>query len=196
MKVWVVGSGSGVIDSSLNLVSAGGVAYKTWSVSGGQILKYAVGNGPSKGYYAADSLVKFNNTVICGCGAAPEGGMYYNFSTDIPVNRIAPPSSFYGGDGGANGGVSVGNAGGAVGGNGAALTSCGVRPMNDIDNLKSILTIANIKTTEDCSLTLPAFGSGAYYDEDGFQRVAGYGGGASLNRKEWGKQGAVILYFT
>lgn len=173
MKAWAVGAG---------LWSAGGTAYKTWSVSAGSTVYYFTENSGRN----VGSKVYYNSTTIVGAVATYRGG----------------GGGYSGGDGGAVGGTYLsaqGFRGGAVGGNGT-VASCGRVTMTDVSGLKAALSLAGIKTTEDCGSSA-AFGSGGGGKNDPVNATFGYGGGCGLVggsfRNNWyGGDGAVILYFT
>jgi titin len=196
MKAWAVGGGQGWRTNFGGYANAAGVAYKTWSVSGGATVAYSVGSGGTSGMLSAsgvagtDSTVTFSGTTITGGGGKTQnkGG------------------TFSGGDGGSEGGLSPGNfsfqgtyaaAGGAVGGNGTRA-SCGRYPATDISGLLAAVALAGGKSTEDCGATA-AFGSGAAAVKYGTSLAAGYGGGAAYiigATTRNGGGGAVVLYFT
>jgi hypothetical protein len=173
MKAWAVGPGGQGYTNN----GAGGTAYKTWSVSSGNTITYAIGVPNS-----TNTTVTFSGTTITGNKGEYNAG-----------------GSFSGGDGGAAGGFGtrVNNIviGGAVGGN----TVTAYRyAMTDVSGLKAALSLAGAKTVEDNTAT-PAFGSGVYTAKAGLRlETAGRGGaGASTG---WanpnGGGGAVVLYFT
>lgn len=125
-KVWAVGAGGGGGGATQSDGTAGGgggaggVAYKTWTVSSGDVIYYTIGTAGSGGYSTGngasggDTTVTFNSVTITGNGG---GGGKYNSSI------AATGGSFSGGDGGAAGGGSLarsgdvgGSSGGGVGG--------------------------------------------------------------------------------
>jgi len=193
MKAWAVGGGQGYAANFGGYGNAAGVAYKTWSVSGGVTVTYSVGSGGTSGVYGGagtDSTVTFSGTTITGGGGKTQ----------------STGGTFSGGDGGSAGGLSPGNfsfqgtyaaAGGAVGGNGTRA-SCGRYPATDISGLLAAVALAGGKTTEDCGATA-AFGSGAAAVKYGTSLAAGYGGGGAYitgATTRNGGGGAVVLYFT
>jgi hypothetical protein len=184
MKAWAVGAGGGWNSNA----GAGGVSYKTWSISGGTVA-YTVGLTNTIGNPGGDTTVTYSGTTITGGG----GKGSYNGSTG---------GTFSGGDGGANGGASsqnfgVAQYGGAVGGNSGTIQSCGRRPATDISGLLAAVALAGGKTTEDCGASA-AFGSAGATVKMGADYAAGYGGGGGGTL--WGDSrsgnGAVVLYFT
>ena len=171
MKAWAVGAGGATTGGA-----AGGCAYKTWTVSGGATVTYAVG-AANAGASGSPSTVTFGGVTITGGG----GG---NGNT---------PGTYSGGDGGANGGRSSGyNSGGAVGGNGS-VSSCARVTMTDVSGLKAAVALAGGKTVEDCG-SPAAFGSGGG-DKYNLTKGPGYGGGVGQNTS-LRVSGAVVLYFT
>jgi len=188
MKAWAIGQGGdGYYYGSLT-GGAGGCAYKTWAVSGGQTVAYAcvvAGAGVGTGGSAS---VTFGGVTITGGG----GG------------RTGTGGGYSGGDGGANGGDGVvfggglvagqGSAGGAVGGNGTRQT-CGRFKATDVSGLLSAVSLAGGKITEDCGATA-AFGSGGYNDKY-TEKNAGYGGGFATGFATMPPgRATVVLYFT
>jgi len=197
MKAWAVGAGGGASDGGG--AGAGGVAYKTFSVSGGQSISYAVGSGgtssgsPSAG---GDTTVSVSGSTITGSGGKTGG----------PAGAGAAGGGYSGGDGGASGGAGSGTysnpaRGGAVGGNAASLATCSRRPMTNVSGLVAALQLAGISTTESCSsdVSIAAFGSSSFMNDGAPPYYyAGRGGGGagwdSVTRNGGG--GAVVLYFT
>lgn len=187
MKAWAVGAGGNSYYYASLVAGAGGCAYKTWTVSSGQLVTYACGAVSSANGTGGSSTVTFGGVTITGSG----GG------------RTGTGGAYSGGDGGANGGSGVvfggglvagyGSAGGAVGGNGTRQ-SCGRFSATDVSGLLSAVALAGGKITEDCG-TIAAFGSGAYNDKY-TTKNAGIGGGFATgfaNANAGG--GAVVLYF-
>jgi hypothetical protein len=187
MKAWAVGSGSvGNLPGS-----AGGCAFKTWSVSGGTTVTYGVGAARTGGIQAGqNTTVTYSGTTITGNGGGTGGG-----------------GSFSGGDGGAAGGGSgtvgwgdYGQSGGAVGGNGTRA-ACGRLTSTNVSGLFAALALAGVSTSETCAAGA-AFGSGGADQKFGPVRTAGRGGGGigpapslSIAGTPSGG-GAVVLYFT
>jgi hypothetical protein len=193
MKAWAVGGGGG---SALYAYGgqAGGCAYKTWSVSGGQAVSYVAGQVPTTVRSGYDSTVTYGGATITGTGGAQ--------------GNATIAGGYSGGDGGATGGSPnndltyngvTGARGGAVGGNGASVASCGRRPMTDVSGLIAALQLAGATTSETCASTA-AFGSGGYQGK--FANVTpglcgGRGGTtAATLATSLGTGGAVVLYFT
>jgi len=193
MKAWAVGGGGG---STLYAYGgqAGGCAYKTWSVSGGQAVSYVAGQVPTTVRSGYDSTVTYGGATITGAGGSQ--------------GNATSAGGYSGGDGGATGGSPdnnltyngvTGARGGAVGGNGASVASCGRRPMTDVSGLIAALQLAGATTSETCASTA-AFGSGGYQGK--FANVTpglcgGRGGTtAATLATSLGTGGAVVLYFT
>ena len=188
MKAWAVGSGGNSYYTNSQPCGAGGCAFKTWSVSGGQSVSYAAGSYPASGGNGNASTVTFSGTTITGNGGKING----------------TGGTYSGGDGGANGGSGVdtgggstagsGSSSGAVGGNGVKK-SCGRYAATDVSGLLAAVALAGGKATEDCG-SVAAFGSGAYNDKY-TNKVAGIGGGYVGGwATSHGGGGAVVLYFT
>lgn len=187
MKAWAIGPGG--LEGG-NFGHAGAVAYKTWSVSGGQTISYALGaNGtPGSGVRSGSTTVTFNGTTIVAQGGG--GG-----------NGTSDPATYSGGDGGADGGLGGGSYanwnGGAVGGNGT-LTACGRYQATDVSGLFAAVTLAGGNVSETCG-TEAAFGSGGYGAQTS-GLLYGIGGGGAWNQNvpssASGGQAAVVLYFT
>jgi len=176
MKAWAVGSASGGSTGG-----AGGTAYKTWTVSGGSSVAYAVGPLNS-GQAGGNSTVTYGGVTITGRGGTSGGS--------------TGGGTYSGGDGGANGGKGWNDCGGAVGGNYSGSTtvlSCTRVPAADVSGLLAAVALAGGKRTEDCG-SVAAFGSGGG-DKYNLNKGPGYGGGAGHNSTN-GVGGAVVLYFT
>lgn len=211
MKAWAVGAGHGSNYLALGPSHArgGSVAYKTWSVSGGQSVAYSINtnpryqNGPPS-YSAtgstADTTVTFNGQTIRGFFGLTGGNPNDETAEDSGVTWL----QFSGGDGLAVGGghqTATPNAGyyyrgGAAGGN-SPSPSCGANGfrrnvLTDISGLKAALTLAGAKVTDDCN-DPQAFGNGALNSKFSGVLSAGLGGGAIDMQAG---NGAVILYFT
>ena len=185
MKAWAVGSG-GTGDGWYSFSgNAGGCAYKTWSVSGGQSVAYTRSDN-------GNSTVTFGGVTITG-NAAPRN------------SRSTTASGFSGGDGGAAGGVFTYNdpvmRGGAVGGNGSVASSCNRWRATDVSGLFAAVALAGGSTTESCNATA-AFGSGGVSGKFVSPYAAGIGGGG-VTANEYTRTaaaapgvGAVVLKFT
>lgn len=211
MKAWAVGAGHGSDYNGLfgSASRGGSIAYKTWSVSGGQSVAYIINtnpqyqNGPpsySSTGSSADTTVTFNGQTIRG---------FFGFTGGNPNDETAEDSGitwlqFSGGDGFALGGGHQTNGpdsgyyyrGGAAGGN-SASPSCGAggyrrNVLTDVSGLKAALTLAGAKVTDDCN-NPQAFGNGGLDSKFNGVLSTGLGGGA-INMQAG--NGAVILYFT
>lgn len=177
MKAWAIGQGSknGGLPGS-----AGGVAYKTWSVTGGSTVSYAVGNSFADA--GANTTVTYSGSTISGNGASVFGA----------------GGSYSGGDGGANGGGPYNSGddytGGAIGGTAATSIGSGLRrPATNVSGLFVAITLAGGVSAE--SGASAAIGSGGWLNgKDGSALGAGYGGGRSTNATE--TPGAVVLSFS
>lgn len=183
MKAWAVGAGGNSYYYGSLAAGAGGCAYKTWTVSGGQSVSYSVGAVNGTTGTGGSSTVTFGGVTITGNG----GG------------RTGTGGAYSGGDGGANGGSgeSTGSwaRGGAVGGSSGTIASCKRRAATDVSGLLSAVALAGGKVTEDCGSTA-AFGSSSYSDKN-TNKAAGYGGGFSTGYGNAAAgQGAVVLYFS
>jgi hypothetical protein len=176
MKAWAVGSASAGSNGN-----AGGCAYKTWTVSGGASVSYAVAATAISG---ANGSAGNSSTVTYGGVTITGGGGTYSPSAG---------GTYSGGDGGANGGKPTGDNGGAVGGTGSAA-SCGRTRATDVSGLLSAVALAGGKATEDCGATA-AFGSGGA-DKYNYTKGPGYGGGCGYSAGSNQIGGAVVLYFT
>jgi len=178
MKAWAIGAGNNNYAPPM----AGGCAYKTWPVSGGQTVSYQVG---SAGNPSSASTVTFSGTTITGYQGGSQNGTN---------------GTYAGGDGGANGGLGTGDYysgsgiwGGAVGGNSGAATAGKRRRAADVAGLFVALALAGVKTVEDDGAT-PAFGSGAWNQKYASPLSAGRGGSGVYGASSGA--GAVVLYFT
>lgn len=185
MKVWAVGPGG---QDGGARGHAGAVAYKTWSVSGGESVSYAIGQrSVYSGSYSrsGSTTVTFGGTTITAEGG---GG----------PNGPDAAATYSGGDGGANGGqggyVNGNNAGGAVGGNGT-LTECGRYPATDVSGLFSAVTMAGGSVTESCGATA-AFGSGGSAAASSLAGIGGGGAWYGVSASDDGGPGAVVIYFS
>jgi hypothetical protein len=216
MKAWAVGGGGGGGANFANgggwewSGGAGGTAYKTWSVSGGNSVSFSIGAGAdaygatSVRYYGNDTTVTFSGVTITGGGGS---------KTTSSFTKYDKGGVFSGGDGGANGGDGGGywdtqywGSGGAVGGNAGSEGffgggTCHRFIMTDVSGLKAALALAGVNTTESCQ-TQAAFGSGSAGNKYGLIATPGLGGGGhSMTGGQGlpnvaGGNGAVILYFT
>ena len=198
MKAWAVGSGAG---GGVGYTGgAGHTVFKTWSVSGGSVVNYSVGQAGAivTGLGGGQTIAAGTVTTITygsetiGAGPGEKSSL---------VGPISPGSGPY--DGSAIGGLGNGSTrGGAVGGGGTPVTPCNRQKMNDVSGLISALTLAGARTTETC-YAAAAFGSGASADYvvPFVYAPPGQGGGGisyastptDINR---GANGAVVLYFT
>lgn len=163
VKAWVVGAGS-------TGGAAGGVAYKTYSVSPGDIITMTLD--------ASSTTVTIDGvTITANAGSGNTGGTYS------------------GGDGGANGGVKVGFSAGAIGGAG---TTQGApyyrRAAVDVSGLIAATNAAGHKGTEDNTLHA-AIGSGAYFEKYAYGN-AGFGGGGFNEAGATPGAGVIVLSFT
>jgi hypothetical protein len=173
MKAWAVGAGRN---------GAGGTAYKTWSVSGGDAINYVVGvSGTS------DTTITYSSTTITGNRSPGNTG-----------------GSYSGGDGGANGGNFLGYTqgsnffarGGAIGGNISASGSCNLRyKSTDVSGLTAAATLAGQSFNDDCASAVFGYG-GAIVTGTSYRDIAGRGGGGWNGSNANGVDGAVVLYFT
>lgn len=181
MKAWAVGAGGNSFTAGYLWGGAGGCAYKTWSVLGGQSVTYSCGSTTSS--HGNNSTVTFNAVSITGYGGRADG----------------TGGSYSGGDGGANGGTGDTNGfdtrSGAVGGNAGTIAVCGRRAATDVNGLLAAVALAGGKSVEDCGATA-AFGSSSFNNKNN-NKAPGYGGGFStgFNNTTTGP-GAVVLYFT
>jgi surface protein len=181
MKAWAVGAGGNSASAGYLWGGAGGCAYKTWSVLGGQSVTYSCGSTTFS--HGNNSTVTFNAVSITGYGGRADG----------------TGGSYSGGDGGANGGTGDTNGfdtrSGAVGGNAGTIAVCGRRAATDVNGLLAAVALAGGKSVEDCGATA-AFGSSSFNNKNN-NKAPGYGGGFSggFNNTTTGP-GAVVLYFT
>jgi surface protein len=181
MKAWAVGAGGNSLTAGYLWGGAGGCAYKTWSVLGGQSVTYSCGSTTFS--HGNNSTVTFNAVSITGYGGRADG----------------TGGSYSGGDGGANGGTGDTNGfdtrSGAVGGNAGTIAVCGRRAATDVNGLLAAVALAGGKSVEDCGATA-AFGSSSFNNKNN-NKAPGYGGGFSggFNNTTTGP-GAVVLYFT
>ncbi len=187
MKAWIVGGGGCSAGTS---TSAGGCAYKTWSVSGASI-SYVLGVG------AVNISTNSTSSTATYSSVTITGGNGNNFA---PLNNaFGDAGSYSGGDGGATGGSGAYGGYGAVGGNSATLSACNRRPATDISGLFAALTLAGVSTTETCGATA-AFGSSGYANKynSALTKTAGYGGRGAYDGgfTTPGGNGALVLYFT
>jgi hypothetical protein len=196
MKAWVIGGGGNRSQGFTGYGGgAGGCAYKTWSVSGGQSVSYSIGAAArTLNVYGdgGDTTLTFGGVTITGGGG--KGASNFNGGT------------YSGGDGGATGGTKGnligGNSGsgGAVGGNGTAA-SCKRITMTDVSGLLAAAALAGATTTESCVSGSPAIGSGGFSAKYSAPYNAGYGGGGARDTNLNGNgalpgNGCVVLYFT
>jgi hypothetical protein len=211
MKAWAVGGGGGTHIGGAS--GAGGTAFKTWPVTGGSTVAYSIGAGGRNFWDAPaqtpptagdDTSVTYGGTTITGDG----GGRGYTPRDDWyrDIRRFGVGGSYYGGDGGANGGDGEENVGGAVGGNSQPKLMCagyeglGRRPATDVSGLFAAVALAGGVTTQTCGTTA-AFGSSGHGREKWSppQRSTGLGGGSASGFEADAAPtggGAVVLYFT
>jgi hypothetical protein len=173
MKAWAVGPGRS---------AAGGTAYKTWSVIGGDTINYVVGiSGTS------DTNITYSSTTITGNRPTTASGGGYN-----------------GGDGGANGGASTTYSrsgtqffvGGAVGGNTTIANCYGRSKATNISGLFSAVILSGQSFSADCANG--SFGDGGLSTNNipSIRITCGLGGGGWNGTNNNGGNGAVVLYFT
>ena len=173
MKAWAVGAGTDW--------KAGGVAYKTWSASGGTTVSYSLAPWNYMDLPTDPTTITYDGTTITA------GNGYSS-------------TPYSGGDGGAGGGGGFWNEGrwigGAVGGNSAGIASpCGRSKATDVSGLLAAVSLAGGKAVEDCGST-PAFGSGGASGKySGESYDPGIGGGPGYYTQTPGAP-AVVLYFT
>lgn len=114
VKIWAIGGGGGGHGMAGSTVSAaaggaGGVAYKTWSISGGETISYSIGtagtgsSGNVNGSNGGNTSATLSGTTIAGNGG--KGG----------VSGASAGGTFSGGDGGSNGGSSPSQSGADTG---------------------------------------------------------------------------------
>lgn len=197
MKAWAVGPGG--IDATSSggygaLAGAGGVAYKTWTVSGGASVAYSIG------------VVTTTNVTTAPTGTATTTSVTYSSTTIKGYCGFNANSSnggnYTGGDGGAIGGSGTdatgwtGVAYGAVGGAATGITTFQRTPMTDVSGLKAAITLAGGVATETQGTTA-AFGSGGAIKKFTAAKItSGYGGGwGNYGVSSGGGLGAVVLYF-
>jgi hypothetical protein len=195
MKAWAIGAGGGRAVNESG--GAGGCAYRTWSVSGGQSVAYAVGtiSAASNGT-GGNTTVTFSGTTILGNGGSCSTAGY-----DAATGLYSNGGSYSGGDGGANGGGAKyggNNAwGGAVGGNSSSATVPNRFRPTDVSGLFSAVSLAGGTTTE-TGAAAGAFGTGGFSGKFNGLKNAGLGGGGAVSNGGTAAAGggAVVLYFT
>ena len=193
VKVWAVGPGgkdTSSVGSYGNICGAGGVSYKSWSVSGGNSITYNIGVA-SNSYVTVAPTGSTTTTSVTFGGVTINGFAGFNANTNNG-------GGYSGGDGGATGGSgtdATGYSGIAYGAlNANATTSTYQRtPMTDIVvstvSFKTAIAAAGGIVTETQGATA-AFGSGGASQKQTSPRLtAGYGGGG-------GGAGAVVLSFS
>ena len=181
MKAWAIGQGG--TDGGALPGGAGGVAFKTWAVTGGSAVSYSVGNS----YAAAggNTTVTYGGNTITGNGA-------------VSASTSLAGGSFSGGDGGANGGSGYWSGddyyGGSVNGGTPSSGTAGTRrPATNVSGLFEAAALAGATATETGASA--RVGSGGWANEkEGTYIGAGYGGGRSTSATE--TPGAVVLSFS
>jgi hypothetical protein len=124
VKVWAIGAGGGGAgtpaqdDVASGAGGAGGVAYKTYSVSGGQTIAYTIGSGGPGGSGAQLGTSGGVTTATYGGTTITAGGGQYGQYNN---NAIGPGGNGLGGDGAAKGGTGAGSSGNQGGGGGGGL---------------------------------------------------------------------------
>jgi len=195
MKAWAIGAGGGraVNDSG----GAGGCAYKTWSVSGGQSVSYGVGAiSSTNNGTGGNTTVTLGGTTISGNGGSCSS---VGYTTVSGTGYYANGGSYSGGDGGAAGGAAaykVTGWGGGVGGNSNSPTVANRLRPTDVSGLFAAVSLAGGTTTETGAAT-GAFGTGGFSDEFSGLKNAGLGGGGAISDGGTATAGGgvVVLYF-
>ena len=199
MKAWAIGSGCGARPNATG--GGGNTVFKTWSVTGGSVVNYSVGQAGNIviNAFGQPFIEIGTDTTITYSGATILAftGSYSSFVGPLPGPGNGPI------DGGVFGNVGNGTTqGGAVGGGSTPVTPCNRRKMNDVSGLISALTLAGARTTEICD-AVAAFGSGAADTTVAPFNYAppGQGGGgisyaSTPSSRNRGANGAVVLYFT
>jgi len=196
MKVWVVGAGGSVRTNGL-YAGAGGVAYRTYSVTSGSTIGYTVnqtisGTSDTGG---SNTTVTYDGITIRGYGGEPARGITWQLLGDSSIGLGgtfggAADGGAAGGNGRNYGGYENGGSSGAVGRGGDGLNewlgtqagtpnSCKRITAADISGLFEALALANVNTTESCGSTA-AFGSSAFDAKFGPYKAAGIGGGGIM----------------
>jgi hypothetical protein len=182
LKAWAVGQG-GVGGTQDNRAGgSGAVAYKTWSVNGGQSISYTAGNRTVWDYQAAglSSTVTFGGTTITANGAPS-------------IYLSSAGATFSGGDGGANG--SAGVVGLSVGRGINSSTQQAV----DVDGLLSAVALAVSQGNAPAGVTADNFGDGGAINLAATSRppIGGGGQGAGTDSANSnGGSGAVVFLFS
>jgi hypothetical protein len=183
MKAWAVGGGSNRTSAFPECGGAGGVAVKTWTVSGDDVVTYAVAPATANGGSPSATTVTFSGTTITGnSGSGQSGGSASGGDVNTSGGGgdfLSQPSGFE-------------PFGGAVGGNSASRAACNRTPATTVSGLLAAVELAGLSITESCG-TSAAFGSGGALS-GGTIYAAGIGGGGAVNSNAG--SGAVVLYFT
>lgn len=215
MKVWAIGAGGSVRTNGL-YAGAGGVAYRTYSVTPGSTVSYTVnqtisGTSDTGG---SNTTVTYSGITIRGYGGEPARGITWQLLGD---SNIGLGGTFGGAaDGGAAGGAGRnyggyenGGSSGAVGRGGDGLNewlgpqtgtpnSCKRITAADVSELFAALALASVNATESCGSTA-AFGSSGFDAKFGPYKSAGIGGGGVQNPGYWNVRpngnGAVVIKF-
>jgi hypothetical protein len=210
MTAYAIGAGGkGNYVSSLGSTGAagggGGVAYRTYSVTGGQTVTYSVSSTAG-----SDTSITYGGVTIYGFGGQNINGYtkFRNIGNGYGSAAYGPGGGYAGlADGGADGGGGIpintgsvsGVCGGPIGGVKITQTSCGRIAATDVGGLLAAVALAGGKTTEDCGSSA-AFGSAGYYQKFHDTKSSGYGGGGSYASADVGGfdagGGAVILQFS
>jgi hypothetical protein len=196
MKVWAVGAGGSVRTNGL-YAGAGGVAYRTYSVTPGSTISYTVnqtisGTSDTGG---SNTTVTYDGITIRGYGGEPARGITSQLLGDSSIGLGgtfggAADGGAAGGNGRNYGGYENGGSSGAVGRGGDGLNewlgtqagtpnSCKRITAADISGLFEALALDNVNTTESCGSTA-AFGSSAFDAKFGPYKAAGIGGGGIM----------------
>jgi len=215
MKVWAVGAGGSVRTNGL-YAGAGGVAYRTYSVTPGSTINYTVnqtisGTSDTGG---SNTTVTYDGITIRGYGGEPPRGITWPLLGNASVGLGgtfggAADGGMAGGTGRDYGGYENGGSSGAVGRGGNGLdewlgpqtgtpNNCKRITAADVSELFAALALANVNTTESCG-SAAAFGSSAFNAKFGPYKAAGIGGGG-ISTPGYGDinpngSGAVVIKF-
>jgi Concanavalin A-like lectin/glucanases superfamily len=183
MTAWAIGQGG---RSQQDLPGgSGGMAYKTWTVTGGSTVTYSVGQVTGS-YAGNNSTVTYNGSTITG-GGAPE--------FDPGASYAGQVGNYYGGDGGMNGSPPSARGdnhwGGALG-NTMSYGTAGIRTLSGVSGLFEAVALAG---SEGNPYATAVIGAGAWLNtKDGTSLAAGFGGGWTMYASE--TPGAVVLKFS
>lgn len=202
IKVWAIGSGGGGAGTPANPSvsagsgAAGGVSYKTYAVTPGQVITYSVGAGGAGSSGASDGAAGSQTTVSVPGYAqliawGGDGGWYNNSSASTGGSGTGGDGAVLGGNGSGSNGNNGGAGGAGIGSASASGASCSGddgAQANDVSGLFSVVTVAGYSTTAPGSRGSTNCSSPIVDNENG-TNASGFGSGGGGAGRSGGNGG-------